>query len=425
MNELTFMGGAVERHSPASLNGPQPGHGLGPVEDDWAAIEVWLRSVARNGKNKNGSHQTVDTYRYHLAKLRWYCETEIGRTPSYWSAQDAEKFADYLADLPDSAKCALGACIGEDGYTPFRKAPSDNARSDILRFTKAMFTALHGTGYIRLNPMKLMKVSKERRLDKRRAVDGDLFDLVLQVMDESPRETPAQELMYWRDRFIFICLRESGLRASELVGAKMCALEAQYDPKSCNTYWILRVEATTAKGGHGRTVPVSTLLLDALTAYRAAFGLDPFPAERESYGLILSMRTRKRENGAREKNTQDRRYFMSWRDVGTRYGLHAIIKGRVRDAVTLLEQADDKAAAIHLGKVSAHWLRHTFAMTQLLNGQDLRTVATSLGHKNVTTTMVYTEQDALDQIRRWEAERPGSVARVPRVINDRDGSGAE
>ncbi|WP_229211670.1 hypothetical protein [Duganella sp. BJB475] len=39
-------------------------------------------------------------------------------------------------------------------------------------------------------------------------------------------------------------------------------------------------------------------------------------------------------------------------------------------------------------------------------------MASALGHASVTTTMVYTEQDALDQIRSWESERPGSVAQV-------------
>jgi hypothetical protein len=28
--------------------GPQPGHTLGPVADDWADIEVWLSAVADN-----------------------------------------------------------------------------------------------------------------------------------------------------------------------------------------------------------------------------------------------------------------------------------------------------------------------------------------------------------------------------------------
>jgi integrase len=149
-----------------------------------------------------------------------------------------------------------------------------------------------------------------------------------------------------------------------------------------------------------------------LIAYRRAFGLEPLPAAGEDVGLVLSLRTRQREQGGKLKTAADRRFFAAWRDVGTRQGLHEIVKGRVREAVALLEQAGDMAAAAHLARVSAHWLRHTFAMAQLLKGQDLRTVATSLGHASVDTTMGYTEQDALDQIAAWEQENPGSVAKM-------------
>ena len=62
--------------------GPQSGHTLGPVADDWAAIEVWLSAVADNSRSR--TDETIKTYRYHLAKLRWYCEEELGRTPSSW-----------------------------------------------------------------------------------------------------------------------------------------------------------------------------------------------------------------------------------------------------------------------------------------------------------------------------------------------------
>lgn len=400
-------------HGAGQMTGaaPQPVHSLGPVADDWEAINVWLAAVADN--SRSGSNETLNTYRYHLAKLRWYCERELGRPPSTWTLQDVKAFRDYLAQLPASSLRAVNIAPGTPDYSPFQKQPGVSTQSDILRFTKAMFSALHRTGYLRLDPMALVQAPKQRRLDKKRAVGDDLFDLVLQVMAEAPRSTQKDHQIYLRDCFIFICLRESGLRASELIGAKMDAIGVLYNPNSGNTYWAMTVEAETAKGGKQRTVPVSVAFLDAFIAYRRAFGLDPMPGPNpQQYGLVLSVRTKKREIGSRIKSASDRRLFGEWRDVGSRQGLHGIIKGRIRDAVLLLEQAGDGASAAHLARVSAHWLRHTFAMTSLLLGQDLRSVATSLGHASVDTTMGYTEQNAIDLIESWERETPGRVARA-------------
>ena len=390
---------------------PQPVHSLGPVADDWEAINVWLAAVADN--SRSGSNETLRTYRYHLAKLRWYCERELGRPPSTWTLQDVKAFRDYLAQLPASSLRTINIVPGAPDYSPFQKQPGVSTQSDIMRFTKAMFSALHRTGYLRLDPMALVQAPKQRRLDKKRAVGDDLFDLVLQVMAEAPRPTQKDHQIYLRDCFIFICLRESGLRASELIGAKMDAVGLLYNPNSGNTYWAMTVKAETAKGGKQRTVPVSVAFLEAFIAYRRAFGLDPMPGpSTQQYGLVLSVRTKKREIGSRIKSASDRRLFGEWRDVGSRQGLHGIIKGRIRDAVLLLEQAGDAASAAHLDRVSAHWLRHTFAMTALLSGQDLRSVATSLGHASVDTTMGYTEQDAIDLIESWERETLGRVARA-------------
>ena len=123
---------------------PQPVHSLGPVADDWEAINVWLAAVADN--SRSGSNETLKTYRYHLAKLRWYCERELGRPPSTWTLQDVKTFRNYLAQLPASSLRTINIAPGAPDYSPFQKQPGVSTQSDIMRFTKAMFSALHRTG---------------------------------------------------------------------------------------------------------------------------------------------------------------------------------------------------------------------------------------------------------------------------------------
>jgi site-specific recombinase XerD len=85
---------------------------------------------------------------------------------------------------------------------------------------------------------------------------------------------------------------------------------------------------------------------------------------------------------------------------------------RVAAAAEFLEGAGDSAGGEQLRQASPHWLRHTFAKAALLTGQDIRHFAAWLGHRDLGTIMVYTEQDALDQIRAWEAEQAGLVEQI-------------
>lgn len=397
---------------------PQPDHGLGPVEDDWHAAEVWLRSVAR--KSKTGSPETVATYRFHLAKLRWYCENVLRVTPSRWTVQDVEAFKGFLADLPFDALCARVAIDSEKpgryvkptepGYTPFRSQPAPGSRADIERFVHAMFKAWHATGYIRLNPMALDGAGSRRTINANRAIDVDVHALVLATMEREQLDRPTARQSNLRDRFILVALRELGLRASELVGSSMNAFRQISDPKTKRRYWVFRVDAAVAKGGKKRWVPVTSTLLKVLEEYRMAFDLPPQPAPAERGALLLSSHTRAvLIAGKPVRSASDRRFLGAWRELTTRQHLFAIVKARLEATAKVIE-AEDIALANELRRASPHWLRHTFAKAALLQGQSMREVAGLLGHTSMDTTMVYTNQAAIDSVRAYERENMGAAS---------------
>jgi integrase/recombinase XerC len=400
----------------------------------WSEISAWLEMVSFNGGDF--SDETASTYRYHVAKLRWFCEREICVTLTAWGQEHVNAFIGFLRAVPEHALCAkvdtgrskLAATgepvsifrfarCDEPGYSPFRKTPSPSSRDDILRCVRAIFAHLLDVGVIARNPMARVRMRKQRQTGVSRALELDLYDYVLEHLDGASSSGDNEHRLRARDRFAFVILRELGLRASELVGAHMRDIYPLSDPKSRITYWVLKVAEQNAKGGVERTVPVTQVAMDALISYRKAFGLPALPEAGEQFGLLLSTRTTRLRIGEHlVRDAQSRRYFGSWGTLTSRKTLYQIVAKRMGDAAQALMTQGRADEAERLKQASPHWLRHTFAKAALLSGVELRVVAQSLGHANISTTMAYTVQDALDQIRDVERACPGRVAQTG-IIN--------
>ncbi len=227
---------------------------------------------------------------------------------------------------------------------------------------------------------------------------------MLQTIEKEQLDRPAARQTNLRDRFIFVALRELGLRASELVGSSMDAFQQISDTKTMRRYWIFRVEDAVAKGGKARSVPVTGTLLKELKEYRMAFSLSPQPSLAEKGALLLSPHTRPvLIAGQVVRSASDRRFFGAWKELRTRQHPYALVKTRLKATATQLKR-DDPALADQLEKASPHWLRHTFAKAALLHGQSMREVANLLGHKSMDTTMVHIDQGALDATRAYDRD---------------------
>jgi integrase/recombinase XerD len=149
-----------------------------------------------------------------------------------------------------------------------------------------------------------------------------------------------------RDRAMIELLYASGLRISELAGARLEEFGAEER--------MLRV---TGKGNKMRIVPVGRKACAALAAYLSA-ERPKLVKQRSGSEIFLSNR------GSRLTSAR----------------IWQIVKERARQSG--LET-----------NVYPHLLRHSFATHLLGNGADLRIIQEMLGHADISTTQVYTHVD--------------------------------
>ena len=146
-----------------------------------------------------------------------------------------------------------------------------------------------------------------------------------------------------RDKAMIELLYASGLRAGELVGARLENMDLDH-----------RVIRVTGKGNKTRLVPIGSKAIDAIRAY----------LEKERPNLV-SKRT-------------GSHVFLTHHGKGmTTARLWQIVKGHAARAG--LDQT-----------VYPHLMRHSFATHLLTGGADLRIIQELLGHADISTTEIYT-----------------------------------
>ncbi len=150
-----------------------------------------------------------------------------------------------------------------------------------------------------------------------------------------------------RDRAILEVLFSTGLRVSELVG-----LNREHVNLNTGEFGVI------GKGGKARVVFLSRRAKEWLVKY-LNHRKDPYKA------LFV------RYSGPKFKDLDDEKMRLSARSVE-----RLIDKYRKQAGITI--------------RIGPHVLRHSYATDLLTHGADLRSVQEMLGHKNISTTQIYT-----------------------------------
>ncbi|MCI0479063.1 tyrosine-type recombinase/integrase [Candidatus Uhrbacteria bacterium] len=176
----------------------------------------------------------------------------------------------------------------------------------------------------------------------------------LERLLDAPTSSDAPPILKARDRAILELFFSTGLRVSELANLKKDQVNLDRDEFSVR-----------GKGDKVRVVFLS---------HQARHWLKEYLALREDESPFLIIR---HDRAARQKSPPS--------EGGARGGSVPITPRSIERLVSRYA-----AVAGIPKKVSPHTLRHSFATDLLMNGADIRSVQSMLGHASITTTQVYT-----------------------------------
>lgn len=226
-------------------------------------------------------------------------------------------------------------------------------RARSLSGVKNFLSWLDKQGVMHNPAIKTVRTPKQPKKLPRPLSDRQAF-LILDAVDDDPSWVSL------RDRALFTMLYGCGLRIDEALSLNLADL-----PR--DGFMTVR-----GKGRKERQVPVLDQVIRVLERYRAAC---PF-AETPTRPLFLGERGKRLHQGVAQKALRDLRGVLGLPETAT-----------------------------------PHALRHSFATHLLQNGANLREIQELLGHASLSTTQRYTDVNAEELIKIYNAAHPRAANR--------------
>lgn len=289
--------------------------------------EATLRFLEYCELDKNLSLKTVRMYGYYTNFFKdWLLEK--------YKVQDFD-----VTDIDDDVIRNFRLYISHEYKNPYK--------GELKRQTQNYFLVSLRSLFRYLIKQKLKVISPEMiELGKRR--DRNVKFLQPEDLQNLFNSVDVSEEMGLRDRAILEVLFSTGLRVSELVGLNKDQINLD-----TGEFGVI------GKGGKARVVFLTKSATHWLTMY--------FDKRNDPYRPLFL-----RYSGPKgDQELSDEKQRLS-----------------VRSVERMIDKYRKKAGILF--RIGPHVLRHSYATDLLSHGADLRSVQEMLGHKNISTTQIYT-----------------------------------
>lgn len=337
--------------------------------NDYEAVQAWL--------SLHESAATQRAYRKEAERLILWAIVERGKALSSLNTEDAIAYRAFLRH-PTPARRWIGPSQARTSpdWKPFVGGLAPRSVAYALAVLGAMFRWLMEQRYVLANPFAGVKVrgaSHAAPMDTGRVFSEGEWAIIRAVADGLEWTYGWQVPAAQRLRFVLDFAYATGLRVSELVGAKLGQIEVD----SHGDHWIKLV----GKGSKSGKVALPPLVRSALDHSLMQRGLPITPAHwKPSTPLIADLGDPDSKSGI----------------TATR--VWSLMKRFFTTVATAIEK-EVPATAEKLRKASPHWMRHTHATHALARGAELTTVRDNLRHASVATTSIYLHTDEVKRAR--------------------------
>ena len=321
-------------------------------------VEAWIAARANSDATRKVYAREVGRF------LVWLRHERPGVSPQQLGVPDAVAFTGFLREIPAHFISRRKASPGELGWAPFRGQLTPGSRKQALIVVSAWLDWLVEARHVAANPFRL--ISRKQGDDQAatgevKAISEGAMQALLSYLDQQ-QPSPALHRM----RFVLRFLEAMGLRASELLAARLGDLVTLPEGLALKVH---------GKGAKNRHVTLNRQAREALNDYLAARGLgDLLNADPATPVLASAL---------------DPMLPISYP------ALYQTVRRWLEKAVSASALPQHEKSQLH--KASTHWLRHTFGTRLIEKGAAPDAVQSSMGHASPVTLSRYTRSSARRQ----------------------------